>query len=434
MKLSVVGSGYVGLVAGACFAESGNYVICVDKDEKKILDLKNGKIPIYEPGLEDYVKRNAEKGRLTFTTDIKEGVENSDIIFIAVGTPPDEDGSADLSHVLAVAEDIAKNMKEFKIVVNKSTVPVGTAELVRKKMSEFTDIPFEVVSNPEFLKEGAAIEDFMYPDRVVIGTSSEKVAETMKELYAPFVRTGNPILIMDNKSAEITKYAANSILATKISFMNEMARFCDAVGADIDMVRKGIGSDKRIGYSFIFPGVGYGGSCFPKDVKAIIKTAASHDVELKVLKAVEDVNEEQKKYIIGKIVKHFGNDIKGKTFAIWGLSFKPNTDDMREAPSLVIIDELNKMGAKIQAHDPVAMNEARRRHVDDKAVLCATQYDALTNADALIVVTEWMDYREPDFDQIKLKLKQPIIFDGRNIYNPSKMKKLGFTYFGVGRE
>ena len=433
MKLAVVGSGYVGLVAGACFAEAGNTVICVDKDEQKILDLKNGKIPIYEPGLDLYVKRNVDKGRLTFTTSMEEGVDNSEIILIAVGTPPDEDGSADLSHVLAVAESVAKVMKSHKIVINKSTVPVGTAEKVSNKIKEHTDLTFDIVSNPEFLKEGSAIDDFMYPDRVVVGTSSEKTAEVMQELYAPFVRTGKPIIIMDNKSAEITKYAANSLLATKISFMNEMARLCDKTGADINMIRKGIGSDSRIGNSFIFPGVGYGGSCFPKDVKAIIKTANLYDEPFKLLTAVEQVNEEQKEYIIPKILDYFNGDIKGKNFAIWGLSFKPNTDDMREAPAIVIINKLVELGANIQAYDPEAMDEARRRKIDEKAVLCAGQYDALTHADALIIVTEWMDFREPDFEVIKNKLKTPVIFDGRNIYKPEKIKKLGFDYFGIGR-
>ena len=433
MKLAVVGSGYVGLVAGACFAEAGNTVICVDKDEQKILDLKNGKIPIYEPGLDLHVKRNADKGRLTFTTSLEEGVDKCDIIFIAVGTPPDEDGSADLSHVLAVAEGVAMVMKSHKIIVNKSTVPVGTAEKVSNKMKEHTDLAFDVVSNPEFLKEGSAIDDFMYPDRVVVGTSSEKTAEVMQELYAPFVRTGKPIIIMDNKSAEITKYAANSLLATKISFMNEMARLCDKTGADINMIRKGIGSDSRIGNSFIFPGVGYGGSCFPKDVKAIIKTANQYDEPFKLLTAVEQVNEEQKKYIIPKILDYFKGNIKGKNFAIWGLSFKPNTDDMREAPAIVIINKLVELGAKIQAYDPEAMDEARRRKIDEKAVLCAGQYDALTHADALVIVTEWMDFRELDVEVIKNKLKTPVIFDGRNIYKPEKIKKLGFDYFGIGR-
>ncbi|MCK5074792.1 MAG: UDP-glucose/GDP-mannose dehydrogenase family protein, partial [Calditrichia bacterium] len=347
--------------------------------------------------------------------------------------PPDEDGSADLSHVLAVAEGVAMVMKSHKIIVNKSTVPVGTAEKVSNKMKEHTDLAFDVVSNPEFLKEGSAIDDFMYPDRVVVGTSSEKTAEVMQELYAPFVRTGKPIIIMDNKSAEITKYAANSLLATKISFMNEMARLCDKTGADINMIRKGIGSDSRIGNSFIFPGVGYGGSCFPKDVKAIIKTANLYDEPFKLLTAVEQVNEEQKEYIIPKILDYFNGDIKGKNFAIWGLSFKPNTDDMREAPAIVIINKLVELGANIQAYDPEAMDEARRRKIDEKAVLCAGQYDALTHADALIIVTEWMDFREPDFEVIKNKLKTPVIFDGRNIYKPEKIKKLGFDYFGIGR-
>ncbi len=433
MKLAVVGSGYVGLVAGACFAESGNNVICVDNNEHKINDLKNGKIPIYEPGLDDFVERNMEKGRLTFTTSLKDAVKKSDIIFIAVGTPPDEDGSADLTHVLNVAQGIAESMDSYKVIVNKSTVPVGTADLVREKISSITDLPFDVVSNPEFLKEGAAIDDFMYPDRVVLGVASEKAGKIMKELYLPFVRTGNPIIIMDNRSAEITKYAANSLLATKISFMNEIARLCDKAGADIDMVRKGIGSDKRIGYSFIFPGVGYGGSCFPKDVKAIIKTASEYGEKFSLLNAVEEVNKEQKEYLIPKISDYFNGELKGKTLAVWGLSFKPNTDDMREAPALVIIDKLANAGAKIKAYDPAAMDEARRRNVDEKAQLCDSQYDALQDADGLIIVTEWMDFREPDFEEMKKRLKTKVIFDGRNIYDPEKIKKLGFAYFGIGR-
>lgn len=433
MKLTVVGSGYVGLVAGACFAETGNHVICMDKDEEKIEKLNQGIIPIYEPGLDALVERNVKHGRLEFTTDMTHAVEDSDIIFIAVGTPPDEDGSADLSHVLAVAKSIGQIMTKPKIVVNKSTVPVGTAQKVKETIEKETDVPVTVVSNPEFLKEGAAIDDFMYPDRVVIGTSNPEVAETMKELYQPFVRTGSPILIMDELSAELTKYAANSILATKISFMNEIAGLCDRVGADIENVRRGIGSDKRIGYSFIFPGVGYGGSCFPKDVKALIRTAKDYDYEMRLLKSVEAVNEDQKKVLIPKIVKHFDGDISGKTIAVWGLSFKPKTDDMREAPSRVIIKELHKLGAKIKAHDPVAMNEARRLKLDEIVTLCEDNYQAAEGADALVVVTEWLEYREPDFERLKEIMNHPAIFDGRNIYNPVKVKNFGFAYYGIGR-
>lgn len=433
MKLAVIGTGYVGLVAGACFAETGNQVICMDNDQEKIRKLKEGIIPIYEPGLDDMVARNVEKGRLTFTTDMKYTVDHSDIIFIAVGTPPDEDGSADLRHVLAVAKAIGQHMKTPKIVVDKSTVPVGTAKKVEKAIQNETDVEVNVVSNPEFLKEGAAIDDFMYPDRVVIGTSNPKVAETMKELYTPFVRTGNPILIMDEVSAELTKYAANSILATKISFMNEIANLCDRVGADVDNVRRGIGSDKRIGYSFIFPGVGYGGSCFPKDVKALIRTARDYDYEMRILQAVEAVNEDQKRSLIPKILAHFNNDIAGKTFTIWGLSFKPKTDDMREAPSRVIIHELHRLGAKIKAHDPAAMDEARRLKLDQIAQLYDDNYEALKESDGLILVTEWLEYREPDFERIKSLLKTPVIFDGRNVYRPEKVREYGFAYYGIGR-
>ncbi len=433
MKLTIVGSGYVGLVAGACFSESGNDVICMDKDENKIEQLNKGVIPIYEPGLDVMIKRNHRNGRLRFTTDMKEAVEKSDVIFIAVGTPPDEDGSADLTHVLAVAKAIGQNMNKEKIVVNKSTVPVGTAKKVNDQIAKETDIPFNVVSNPEFLKEGAAIDDFMYPDRVIIGTGNDKVAETMRELYAPFVRTGNPIIIMDEYSAELTKYAANSILATKISFMNEIANLCDKIGADVSMVRKGIGSDKRIGYSFIFPGVGYGGSCFPKDVKAIIRTAKDYDYDLKVLEAVEDVNNAQKLVMIPKILDHFNNDIKGKTFAVWGLSFKPKTDDMREAPSIQIIHELHRLGAKITAHDPVAHEEAKHIGLTDYMTLYDDYYDAVEGADGVILVTEWLNYGEPDFQRMKELMNTPVIFDGRNIYQPNKIKDHGFAYYGIGR-
>lgn len=433
MKLAVIGSGYVGLVAGACFAEAGNHVVCMDNDEDKIKKLREGIIPIYEPGLEAMVERNVKNGKLTFSTNMKETVENSNIIFIAVGTPPDEDGSADLRYVLSVAKSIGQHMKEPKIVVNKSTVPVGTARKVKEAIQKETDIDVEVVSNPEFLKEGAAIDDFMYPDRVVVGTSNAEVAETMKELYSAFVRTGNPILIMDEVSAELTKYASNSLLATKISFINEMANLCDRVGADVEKIRKGIGSDSRIGYSFIFPGVGYGGSCFPKDVKAIIRTAKEYDFPLRVLNAVEDVNEDQKKILIPKILNFYNNDISGKTFSIWGLSFKPKTDDMREASSRAIIHELHERGAKIQAHDPAAMDEARRLGLDKIITLHDDNYDALKGSDGLILVTEWLEYREPDFEKMKSMLNRPVVFDGRNVYNPKKMRDMGFEYFCIGR-
>ncbi|NIW80855.1 MAG: nucleotide sugar dehydrogenase [Calditrichae bacterium] len=433
MRITIVGTGYVGLVAGACFSESGNHVICADKDERKINMLNEGEIPIYEPGLDLLVERNKKNGRLSFTTNMQEGIQKSNVIFIAVGTPSDEDGSADLSHVLAVAKTIGQYMNGYKIVVNKSTVPVGTAEKVKVTIKRETDSEFDVVSNPEFLKEGAAIDDFMYPDRVVVGTSSPKVAEVMKELYAPFVRTGNPIIVMDERSAELTKYAANALLATKISFMNEIANMCDRIEADVEMVRKGIGSDKRIGFSFIFPGVGYGGSCFPKDVKAIIRTARECDYQLKVLRAVEEVNEAQKLILIPKILNHFNGSVEGKTFALWGLSFKPKTDDMREAPSVQLIKELHRLGAKLHAHDPVAMNEAKRLGLEQYVTLFDDYYDAIKGADGLILVTEWLNYREPDFDLIKQSLTSPVIFDGRNIYLPSKMKEMGFSYYGIGR-
>lgn len=433
MRLTIVGTGYVGLVAGACFSESGNNVICMDNNPQKIKQLMEGLIPIYEPGLDLLVKRNQSNGRLTFTTDMQMAVQKSDVIFIAVGTPPDEDGSADLTHVLEVARQIGQYMQQYKIVVNKSTVPVGTAFKVRDTIAKETSLPFDVVSNPEFLKEGAAIDDFMYPDRVIIGTQNPKVAETMRELYSPFVRTGNPIIIMDELSAELTKYAANAILATKISFMNEIANLCDAIGADVEMVRKGVGSDKRIGYSFIFPGVGYGGSCFPKDIKAIVRTAEKYNSRLRVLEAVEEVNERQKLILIPKILQHFGGSIQGKTLAIWGLSFKPKTDDMREAPSIPIIQELHKLGAKINAHDPVAIQEARRLKLDQYAELFDDYYEAIRDADGLVLVTEWLNYREPDFEQIKALMRTPVIFDGRNVFHPPKMRDLGFAYYGIGR-
>ncbi|MCD6115934.1 UDP-glucose/GDP-mannose dehydrogenase family protein [bacterium] len=433
MKLSVIGTGYVGLVAGACFAEAGNEVICMDNDKEKIDKLNNGIIPIYEPGLDKMVERNSQNNKLLFTTDIKKTVEDSDVIFIAVGTPPDEDGSADLTYVLSVAKDIGSYMNREKIVVDKSTVPVGTAHKVYETIKKETEYNVVVVSNPEFLKEGAAIDDFMYPDRVVIGTSDKQAAETMQELYAPFVRTGNPIIVMDELSAEITKYAANSLLATKISFMNEIANFCSTVGADVSMVRKGIGSDKRIGYSFIFPGVGYGGSCFPKDVKALIRTAKQHEYDMRILQSVEDVNEDQKKALIPMIEKHYGKNLKGKTFTLWGLSFKPKTDDMREAPARIIIKELADRGAAIHAHDPAAMDEARRLGLDKNVTLFDDNYEALKGSDGLLIITEWLEYREPNFDKIKSLLNAPVIFDGRNIYNPKKIREHGFIYFSIGR-
>ncbi|RMH61231.1 MAG: UDP-glucose/GDP-mannose dehydrogenase family protein [Calditrichaeota bacterium] len=436
MKIAVVGTGYVGLVAGTCFADTGNEVTCVDIDEKKVKALNEGHVPIYEPGLEEMIKRNVREERLFFTTEIAGAVKESTVIFIAVGTPPDEDGSADLKYVLAVARDIGKHMNGFKVVVDKSTVPVGTADLVAAEIRKHTDHDFAVVSNPEFLKEGAAIADFMKPDRVVIGTSNEEAAEIMRNLYEPFVRTGKPIIVMDERSAELTKYTANALLATKISFMNEIANLCDLVGADVDMVRKGIGSDVRIGPYFIFPGTGYGGSCFPKDVKAIIKTAEDYGLKLKILRAVEDVNAAQKTILFGKIKKYFNNDLKGKTIAMWGLSFKPKTDDMREAPAIEMVNALNAAGAKVQAHDPEALKEAEWRfgkNVGKGITLHKKRYDALEGADALVIMTEWNEFREPDFYLIKESLSHPVIFDGRNIYNPKRMKKYGIDYFSIGR-
>lgn len=435
MKVTVVGSGYVGLVAGTCFADTGNEVICADIDQEKVDLLNSGGVPIYEPGLEEMITRNVEQDRLIFTTDMKSSIQNSDIIFIAVGTPPDEDGSADLKYVLAVAAEIGKYMNGFKVVVDKSTVPVGTADKVRAEIEKHTDHEFAVVSNPEFLKEGAAIEDFMKPDRVVIGADNEEAAEIMRNLYSAFVRTGKPILVMDIHSAELTKYAANAMLATKISFMNEIANLCDAVGANVEMVRKGIGSDRRIGPHFIFPGPGYGGSCFPKDVQAIIRTAHDNGKHLRILEAVEQVNDKQKVVLMDKINRYFDNDLDGKTFAVWGLSFKPNTDDMRVSPAISMINALVDKGAKVNAHDPEALKEAEWRfaEIKDKVSLYKKRYDALEGADALLVMTEWNAFREPDFYLIKETLNQPAIFDGRNLYNPERMEKLGIDYFSIGR-
>ncbi len=436
MRVSVVGSGYVGLVAAVCFADVGNDVICVDVDEDKIKSLKNGVVPIYEPGLDEYLKRNVNEDRIQFTTDIKYAVEKSKVIFVAVGTPPGEDGSADLSHVLEVAKSIGTHMNEFKVVVDKSTVPVGTAEKVTREIKKHTKHEVAVVSNPEFLKEGSAVNDFMKPDRVVIGTSSEEAAEIMRNLYMPFVRTGKPIIVMDEKSAELTKYAANSMLATKISFMNDIANLCDKVGADVEMVRKGIGSDVRIGPYFIFPGTGYGGSCFPKDVKAIIKTAQENNHDLEILKSVEKVNNRQKTALMDKILNYFSDNLKDKVFAMWGLAFKPQTDDMREAPSIEMINELVKHGAKIQAHDPAALNETKRifgNKIGNDINLFEKRYDSLENTDGLIIMTEWNEFREPDFNLIKETLKSPVIFDGRNLYQPKRLKKLGLDYYCIGR-
>ena len=439
MKLAIIGSGYVGLTSGACFADMGNSVICVDKDLRKIDMLKKGEIPIFEPGLEAMVHRNVEEKRLSFTTDLAHAVKDSQIIFIAVGTPPEEDGSADLSHVLAAAEEIAEYIDDYKIVVDKSTVPIGTADRVKARIKSVLErrgmeIDFDVVSNPEFLKEGAAIDDFMKPDRVVIGSESEKAAKLMHTLYAPFCRTHDRVIQMGIRSAEMTKYAANALLATKISFINEISRLCEAYGADVEEVRNGIGSDSRIGYKFIYPGVGYGGSCFPKDIKALIHMANQVDFDSRILKAVEDVNKDQKEVLIHKVKTHFGDDLKGKTFAIWGLAFKPQTDDMREAPSIVIINALLRAGAKIQAYDPVAMDEARRIFGDTAGLtLCSSEYEALPNADAMLLITEWRQFRYPDFNRIKALLKNPVIFDGRNQYEPDSVREMGFSYYAIGR-
>ncbi len=433
MKISIIGTGYVGLVQAACFADSGNNVLCMDIDEKKINNLKKGVIPIYEPGLEEMVRKNTEDGRMEFTTNLKSAVEKSDILFICLPTPQSEDGAADLTHVLKVAEDIAEHVNNDKIVVSKSTVPVGTVDKIRQIIRKHTKYEVEVVSNPEFLKEGAAIQDSLKPDRIILGTKSKKAIAVLTELYEPFVRTGNPILIMDERSAEMTKYAANAFLATKISFMNERANLCERVGADIDMVRRGMGSDPRIGQQFLFAGVGYGGSCFPKDVKALVKTAHEHEYELKILRAVDEVNEKQKKVLLKKVNRYFNNQLTGKTIAVWGLAFKPQTDDMRDAPSVVVINSLLEMGAKVKAHDPVAMPRAKAL-LDGKLDLVDTSYEALKGADALLIVTEWNEFRRPDFERMKSLMKKPVIFDGRNIYDPKEMKEKGFIYFGIGRK
>jgi UDPglucose 6-dehydrogenase len=432
MKIAVIGTGYVGLVVGACFAETGNDVVCVDRDAAKIRALNKGRIPIYEPGLEDLVRRNRAEKRLTFTTKLPDAVRKAEVIFIAVGTPTGEDGSADLKHVLAAAREVALAMTGYAVIVDKSTVPAGTSELVRDVIRKHTTHPFSVVSNPEFLKQGAAVEDFLKPDRVVIGATDERAADIMTKLYQPFTRTGAPIMVMDCASAELCKYAANAMLATRISFMNEIAAVCEAYGADVDKVRQAIASDKRIGSAFLFPGVGYGGSCFPKDVKAIIKSASDKRYKFRILEAVEAVNERQKLRLLEKIDAHFGKSLKGRTMAVWGLSFKPRTDDMREAPAIPIIEGLLARGAKVKAFDPEAKDIAKRIF-KSRIQYAKLAYQALTGADALLLVTEWNEFREPDFRKMIRLMKTPVLFDGRNIYDPSQMREHGFTYYSIGR-
>jgi UDPglucose 6-dehydrogenase len=431
MKLAVIGTGYVGLVAGACFAEHGNDVVCVDHDEAKVRLLRRGKIPIYEPGLEELVRRNRAERRLTFTTVLGSAVRQSSLVFIAVGTPQGEDGSADVQHVLDVAKGVARSMNGYRVIVNKSTVPVGTAARMREVVRRETTHPFSVVSNPEFLKQGAAVDDFMKPDRVVIGAEDPRAGDLMRELYAPFTRTGAPILVMDCASAELSKYAANAILASRISFMNEVARVCELVGADVEQVRRAVGSDRRVGSAFLFPGVGYGGSCFPKDVKAMLKFSADRKYDFRILRAVEAVNEAQKGLLVSKMQAHFGS-LSGRTIGIWGLAFKPKTDDMREAPAITIIEKLLGAGARVQAYDPEATPVARGVF-GDRIKYARHSYEALTGADALALITEWHEFREPDFAKMRKLMRTPVIFDGRNIYNREQMKALGFTYFAIGR-
>jgi UDPglucose 6-dehydrogenase len=432
MKVCVVGTGYVGLVAGTCFAECGNDVVGVDVDQRKLALLREGKSPIYEPGLEELLRRNQKEGRLSFTDDLAEAVRQSLFCFIAVGTPERSDGAADLSAVLGVATEIGRAMDGHRVIINKSTVPVGTADRVRHAVSAVTRHEFDVVSNPEFLKEGAAIDDFMKPDRVVIGCDSPRAIELMQELYSPFVRTENPILVMDNRSAEMTKYAANALLATRISFMNEVANLCERVGADVNLVRRGVGSDRRIGQHFLFPGIGYGGSCFPKDVQAMIHTAEEYGLDSAMLRAVDAVNDRQKHVLVHKVKAHFGEKLHGRTFAVWGLSFKPRTDDMREAPSLTVVEGLLKAGAQVRVHDPEALHEARR-YFGDRVTYHQIYYDALDGADALLILTEWNEFRRPDFARMKRQLREHLIFDGRNLYDPDEMAELGFRYHSIGR-
>ena len=439
MKITVIGTGYVGLVSGTCLAEVGNDVLCLDVDAEKIRILNQGGIPIYEPGLEAMVKKNAATGRLGFTTSVEQAIAHGTIQFIAVGTPPDEDGSADLQYVVAAARSIGKHMGGYKVIVDKSTVPVGTADKVRAAIAEElqtrgVQIDYSVVSNPEFLKEGAAVEDFMKPDRIVVGTEDARAADLMRQLYAPFQRNHERLIVMDVRSAELTKYAANAMLATRISFMNELANLAEKLGADIEHVRQGIGSDPRIGYHFLYPGCGYGGSCFPKDVQALVRTAREAGQGLKILQSVEDANEDQKQVLANKIVKRLGEDLRGRTVALWGLAFKPNTDDMREAPSRALIGELFKRGAKVRAYDPVATHESKRIYGDEPRLSYAsTPMDALEGADVLAIVTEWKEFRSPDFDAIKAKLKMPVIFDGRNLYDPAHPRAAGLEYQAIGR-
>jgi UDPglucose 6-dehydrogenase len=433
MKIAVIGTGYVGLVTGTCFAETGNTVTCVDIDQEKIKKLQQGIITIYEPGLEQLFERNIKQQRLFFTTNLEEGIQGAKIIFLALPTPPGEDGSADLKYILKVAEDLGPLLKEYTVLVDKSTVPVGTTEKVRSKIATRAQVDFDVVSNPEFLREGVAVDDFMKPDRVVIGTNSPKARKVMEALYAPFVRQGNPIIFMDEKSAELTKYAANSFLATKITFMNEIANLCELLGADVDSVRKGVGTDSRIGKRFLFPGIGYGGSCFPKDVQALAKSSKDAKYDFKILNAVMDVNENQKTRLIPQIKKYFKNELKGKTIAIWGLAFKPHTDDIREAPALYNIEALLKEGVVLQVHDPEGMENVKKV-VGDKVTYCETPYDAAQGADAIFIATEWPEFRTPDFDRLSGILKNKLIFDGRNLYDLTVMKELGYSYYSIGRE
>ncbi len=432
MRITVVGTGYVGLVVGACLAETGNDVTCADVDAAKVEGLRKNVLPIYEPGLEEYVERNQGAGRLGFTTDVAAAIRTAEVVFIAVGTPPDEDGSADLKHVLAVAKEIGTHMTQELVVVTKSTVPVGTAAKVAAVIGPLAKHPFHMCSNPEFLKEGAAVEDFMKPDRVVIGVESDFARSRMAELYAPFVRTGKPIIFMDIPSAEMTKYAANAMLATRISFMNEVANLCERVGANVDLVRKGIGSDARIGPAFLFPGPGYGGSCFPKDVQALLRTSEERGAPMQVLRAVEEANDRQKRRLFEKVTEAVGGNVRGNRVALWGLAFKANTDDMRESPALTLVEQLLEAGASVVAHDPAAMHEAQRR-LGDRVAFARTNYEAVAGADALVVVTDWNEYRFPDFARLKAALKAPVIVDGRNLYDPAKMQALGFTYRSIGR-
>ncbi len=432
MKISVIGTGYVGLVTGTCLAETGNEVLCIDIDEAKVAKMRGGEVPIYEPHLDVIFERNIKANRLQFSTSLLEGLDFGDIIFLALPTPEDEDGSADLSYVLNVAKEIGKHIKSYKVIVDKSTVPVGTADKVTKVIANETDIDFDVVSNPEFLREGFAVDDFLKPERIIIGSSSEKAIKLMEKLYKPFVRSGNPIIVMDERSAELTKYAANSFLATKITFMNEIANFCEKVGADVDKVRVGMGTDSRIGKRFLFPGIGYGGSCFPKDVKALYKSGTEHNYNFEILKSVLSVNEIQRTALVPKIQDFYNNNIEGKSFAIWGLSFKPETDDIREAPALYIIDKLLELGAKLKVYDPEAMSNVKHIY-GDKLYFASHMYDAITDVDALIICTEWSIFRTPDFNKLRTKMKETVIFDGRNLYEINDLKNEGFSYLSIGR-